>query len=392
MPNVHSVSDITNILSTIIQNKFAFQGVWIHGKIVETFPPNGIHLSDGRYSIACGDDNENTNLFANLEQGPQVYYVYGKVILSPKKSKYRFSVTKIYPNQFANQSKKCSDIGPDLQTTIAQLERDLQTAIEKQLEIVQVHGKISSIKQKGGFKLLYLKDANPDKQINAEVIECAIPQRIDSRIAVTPGSDVWVRGQINIFQKASVYQIVASDIQRVPSPDLQEDEAQIVTTVEDYFKEFQGFSIAKECEIQMGVDQRRPDIVLIDSEGIFAAIAECKRNNVFGYGLKQLKSYLCATDTRFGVFANRTDRDTWIFYENLRHNRFRRIDRFEFEKRVVESPNTQYQHQNKIKALESKCEQLKSEICRFKQKESEWKEKIQQFEALLNNLKNDLLA
>ena len=226
------------------------------------------------------------------------------------------------------------------------------------------------------------------------MIQCLLPPNIANNLSFCPqrGDKVSINGQFSIFPSVSRYQIIARDIQRVLGANLHESEDQVVTAVEDYFKEFQGFSTAKECEIQMGVDQRRPDLVLINSDELFAAIAECKRNNVIGYGLQQLKSYLCATDTRFGVFANSTDQDTWIFYENLRHNRFRRIDRSEFEKRVVESPIAQHQLENKIKVLESKSEQLKSEIRRFERQESEWKEKIHQFETLFNDLRNNLLG
>ncbi len=54
-------------------------------------------------------------------------------------------------------------------------------------------------------------------------------------------------------------------------------EPQVVEVVESYFSELkqEGFSTVKEYQIQMGVAHRRADVVLIDSEGNFAAIAEC---------------------------------------------------------------------------------------------------------------------
>lgn len=104
-------------------------------------------------------------------------------------------------------------------------------------------------------------------------------------------------------------------------------EAIIVEAVVRYFSKpaFSGFYIQTEHRIQMGVDKRRADIVLLDSSENCVALAECKRVGVEGSGIDQLKSYLCATDTQFGVFANSTDPGDWTFYENLRQNRFREI-------------------------------------------------------------------
>ena len=112
----------------------------------------------------------------------------------------------------------------------------------------------------------------------------------------------------------------------------------VVAAVEQYFSqpEFQKFSTKQEYQIKMGSDKRRADVVLMNSKGNLAAIAECKRPGVEGDGIDQLKSYLSATDTSLGIFANSTEPDSWNFYENLGRNRFREITtRSEFEKRVV---------------------------------------------------------
>ena len=116
----------------------------------------------------------------------------------------------------------------------------------------------------------------------------------------------------------------------------------VVAAVEHYFSQpkFQKFSTKQEYSIKMGSDKRRADVVLMNSKGNLAAIAECKRPGVEGDGIDQLKSYLSATDTSLGVFANSTEPDSWNFYENLGRNRFREITtRSEFEKQVVKSGN-----------------------------------------------------
>ena len=73
----------------------------------------------------------------------------------------------------------------------------------------------------------------------------------------------------------------------------------------------------------MGTDKRRADIVLVDEKQNYTAIVECKRIGVQADGIAQLKSYLCATDTPLGIFANSTEPDDWKFFENLGRNRFK---------------------------------------------------------------------
>ena len=116
---------------------------------------------------------------------------------------------------------------------------------------------------------------------------------------------------------------------------LQELDA--VESVIEYFSEpkFAKFSTLRECKIQIGTIHSRVDLVLQDTEGNFITIAECKLPTPLNYGPEPLKSFLCATDTPFGVLASGTNRDSWVFYENLRHNRFRQIERSDFEKRVL---------------------------------------------------------
>ena len=113
----------------------------------------------------------------------------------------------------------------------------------------------------------------------------------------------------------------------------------VVAAVEEYFSQskFQKLSIKKEYTVQMGADKRRADVVLVDSKGNLAAIAECKQEGVNGNGIDQLKSYLSATATTWGIFANSKDDNEWKFYQNLGRNQFREIARFKFEKRVVKN-------------------------------------------------------
>ncbi len=101
---------------------------------------------------------------------------------------------------------------------------------------------------------------------------------------------------------------------------------------------FSEFSIIRECGIQIGTIHSSADFVLCDTKGNYITIAECKYTTSFdndAYSHGPLKSYLCATDTLFGIFASSINPDSWIFYENLRHNRFQQIKRSDFEKQVL---------------------------------------------------------
>ena len=111
----------------------------------------------------------------------------------------------------------------------------------------------------------------------------------------------------------------------------------VVKSVVAYFAEsqFADFFVDVEREIQMGSSVRRADIVLRDARGRFIAVAECKRPNEDVSGRLQLKSYLNATGTQFGLLATSTDSNQWAFCENKGGNQFRQISRAAFEARVL---------------------------------------------------------
>ena len=124
-------------------------------------------------------------------------------------------------------------------------------------------------------------------------------------------------------------------------------EGTVVAAVEQYFSQpkFQGLATKREYPIKIGSDKstaRRADVVLFDrrlpiDEGNLPlnAIVECKRIGVKGEGREQLKSYLSASDTRLGIFANSSDPNNWEFYKNQRGNRFDALTRSQFERRII---------------------------------------------------------
>ena len=120
-----------------------------------------------------------------------------------------------------------------------------------------------------------------------------------------------------------------------------EPEYKVMEAVFNYFSEPKfrenGFSPKKdEHHIRIGTYRPRPDVVLFDRQGNLVAIAECKRSGITSYGIEQLKSYLTASDVQFGIFANRTEPDEWVFFENLRRYHFKDdISRSQFEAEIV---------------------------------------------------------
>ena len=402
MPREYNVSEITNIVSSAIQQDSSLQNVWIYG-ILKILQPNLLRLSGTGCSIDCPNHGE-AALFVGLERERE-YYAYGKVIVNPQKSEYRFAVTRIQPNSPPNSSMDLRNLTSMISQTIMQL------------GIVQVQAKISSINPPG--TLLNLEDANS----NGEMIECAIPPGINPNIDLNLGDDVRVRGPIDIFRNLSRYQIRienADDIMSSPSlercqcsgcescrpldaecnqtrnsqyelcsscyeisPDHEE---KVERAVETYFSELQelqvrGFSPKTQHGIQIGYRSCIADVVLTNENGSFAAIAECKGAGYEGHGIDQLKSYLSTTDTRFGIFANRADRTQWKFYENLRGNYIPEIDCSEFEAGVVEGVANRERLRDEIAGLKNQKSALDTEIRQVSQTK---RNLTQQVEALEN--------
>lgn len=118
----------------------------------------------------------------------------------------------------------------------------------------------------------------------------------------------------------------------------------MVTAVVGYFKKpaFLRFSIELERDIQIGSSTGRADVVLLTAAGELAAIAECKAAyENMNIGDEQLKSYLSATDTRFGILANSEHADRWQFYENTGRSQFKRITLAQFEKGILGDVSTE---------------------------------------------------
>ena len=119
-------------------------------------------------------------------------------------------------------------------------------------------------------------------------------------------------------------------------------EAVVEQEVKTYFRDrFPQFSVSQQCEVQFGTRHGIADVVLHqpigEEKGKFIAIAEVKKwplPILRHYARAQLKSYMSATHTQYGVLAVGTDPRNWEFCENKYNNWFASINRETFERGV----------------------------------------------------------
>ena len=114
----------------------------------------------------------------------------------------------------------------------------------------------------------------------------------------------------------------------------------IEVKVKQYFtNRFPQFSVSQQYGIQFGTKKNGiADVVLHQSignqKGNFVAIAECKKFPLpilKDQAKAQLKSYMSATATKYGVLAIGTNPGNWIFCENKYNNWFVEINQNAFE-------------------------------------------------------------
>lgn len=440
MTTVHSVSDITKILSNVIQNASTLQDVRVQGEVLGNGHPHAFFLINGKDRLRCFIPDGNPAKFPLLKQGNAVV-VNGEITLFPLPNQYQIKVSNIQDTEVHEDGVSVTEITNQISHLVAET---------PELQDIRIQGKVLRVFQTPSPNWdLCNVDGSTELQI-----KCVCPRAI--RPPVQVGNNVCVRGDVSINPFRSEFQINVTDAGPIPkcqcpgyegcchppgtkcnqirnpkyelcpacyeiSPD---HEKNVKAAVEAYFSDLKvnGFSPSRESRIQFGSNNGYADVVLTNGNGTFAVIAECKGAGYVGHGREQLKSYLSATDTQFGIFANRVDSKQWEFYENLRRNRFEEITRSDFETRVDESQSLEdYRNQlrDEIEALETEIvqkktlvrqenqnidalgtekTQLETEVAELQRKENELhtshqqrKEKIAQLETLVNDLKSDLL-
>ena len=354
-----NVGEITQRLIDIVQANPDLQGVWIRGKISNVrCTQNGtlnFMLTDNSEKIQCVIFNDRESLQENLPEAGNNVFVKGQIYVNEKKSEYRFKVTDINRNSSSPQPVSVSTLTNTLKATLS-------------VHSGEVQGEISEVfVAPAGFTIFKLKDVTADGQF--DIIECVLPPEIDPPFPLETGERVNVTGQFGIFEKASAYRIEidkTNKITQVTKPpgsgktkrnkckrcplffynlknglcptcfdaDLT-SEGIVVGAVERYFKQFKNLSTQREYPIQFGSKQGRSDVVLKDSKNRLSAIAECKHIEYDGTsGIEQLESYLNASGTTLGLFADDTDPNGWTFLKNLGKGKFAAITRSDFETMV----------------------------------------------------------
>ena len=361
-----NVSEVTQKLREIIRDNSDLQDVWTYGEVSGIRPAhNGtlnFTLIDNSDKIECVIFNGRRPLQGNLPPVGNNVFVKGQIYTHGTISEYRFMVTDI--NLFASSSLSPSFSINDLTTTLNSTLRDHPT-VKVQGEIAKVFVTFQD------YTILKLKDVTTDERVN-EVIECALPQRINPPFPLQQGNRITVEGKFGIFAKASAYQIEINDannIRQIAGLPISNEcskchqrfnnlrdqlchicydanltsEGIVVGAVMRYFERFANFSTQREYEIRFGSNGNiigRADVALLNSAGNPIAIAECKKIGYDGNdGLDQLKGYIHPTFAKLGLFADSTDPYEWTFLKkNEELLQFDPIPRSQFERELGVEP------------------------------------------------------
>ena len=403
MPCVHSVSKIKVMLSGILGSHDELKNIKVRGKISPL--KSTYFLSDGEIGIGCFIPPFIKTQSAQLLIPETPVIVQGNITLytDPGFNEYEINVNNI-----------TSDADEIVAFSMSEVEKQLLKIIADRFKPIDVRAR-GRINRVGGLpdNVLSLKD--PD----GSAILC---QLHNNKLPNRDRGEVFVQGKIcNFSAKNRIqYRIDVAEVEPCPpdesigqcqcsgcescrsrrdnqsclplqnleyklcancyheSPDRED---RVVQAVYTYFDALGGnrFSPQKARQIQMGSDNREADVALVDENGSFAAIAECKGARYVGHGIEQLKSYLSATDTRFGIFANKVDCSQWKFYENRGRNRFDKIDCSEFEAGVVERITTR-------ERLKDEVGHLNGEITRLENQRSELDIAVNQITQTKHNL------
>ena len=412
MPTIYNVSDITNILSGTIQRNVLVRG---EVEILTDGPPSAFYLINESKKLRCFVPQG--VMAPTLEQG-QVVVVDGKITLFSSFSQYQITVSNIQVNgvntntfsvtEITDQISRLVENTPALQNI--QIQGTVFWAAVSNWDLINVDspplqrircvspgpippvqiGNDMLVKVEGGVSIYPPKSEYQINVVGINTLTCQCP-----------GCDHCSNiPQYNHLREVLNLELCATCLPRPPdelyelcrncydeSPDREDRVVQVVCRYFDALG-INGFSPDTEWPIQFGTRNGIADVVLVDGNRSFAVIAECKGAGYVGHGIEQLKSYLSATDTRFGIFANRVDDSQWKFYENRRQSRIDQINRSEFEAGVVKGITTRERLKDEIIELENHRSELHAEIHR--KLDNLLEEKMQRLERPLSDLKIEL--
>ncbi|MDE0013265.1 MAG: exodeoxyribonuclease VII large subunit [Candidatus Poribacteria bacterium] len=357
MPTVYNVSEITNILSSTIQRNVLVQG---EVEILADSPPNAFFLQHEGKKLRCFIPGGNISRFGSLLTSGNIVVVDGRITLFSRFSQYQITVSDISANGISTNAFSVTEITDKISHLVESTPA---------LQDIQVQGRVLEVFE-AAVSNWDLCDIGGSPVLR---IKCVRPGFIN--FPVQRENNVCVRGEVGIYPSQSRYEIKVIDpVTEASTPTCQcrgcnschpqrgnqscpplqnpeyelcpncyhespDREDRVAQAVYAYFYALggNGFSSKKESRIQFGARSGRADVVLIKEETqTFAAIAECKGAGYEGNGKAQLSTYLSATRTRLGLFANRADPKQWKFYKEQRPNQFNPITCDQFKKAVKE--------------------------------------------------------
>ena len=404
MPTIYNVSDITNILSSTISSTIQ-RNILVQGEveILTDGPSNAFYLINESNKLRCFIPQG--VMAPTLEQG-QVVVVDGKITLFYSFSQYQITVSDIQVNGVNANTFSVTEISDKISYLVAE---------KPELQNIRIQGKVLEIFQ-NPFNW-ELGDVGDPSTLQIKCVNSG-PMNPDIQV----GNNVCIQGEISIYPPRSLYQVSVTEVgptteSSTPEcqctgcescdsqrgnqscPSLQDPEYElcancyhespdredrVVQAVYAYLDALvgNGFSPQKERQIQIGSDNRRADVVLVkNGTETFAAIAECKGAGYVGHGIEQLKSYLSATDTRFGIFANTERlRKSGNFMRTGGRNRIPvQIDCSEFKAGVVEGIAAR-------ERLKDEIRDLNGEITGLENQKSELRAAVEQITQTEHNL------
>lgn len=407
MPRVHSVDDITTIISGIIANAHQLQNIVIKG-VVTLVDGQGrcFLLNDDKNQISCFIPK--SSHISLPEEGESIIAV-GNFSLNPVNSRYQIKVSNILEDEIEMNISSVEDISNELTDIISGMQ---------ELQNIRIQGEVSQLFI--DHKVSYWNLRNQKLALPIfSIIQCKGVGSTDSLVHI--GHKICVQGKISIFPQKSKYQIEVSHLEDIatikaiecqcigceycqkqetnqtcsPPENLEYElcaecynespdrEDRIANAVYAYFYALggNGFSPEKEREIQIGLDNRKADVVLVDGNGSFAAVAECKGAGFVGHGKRQMKSYLSASNSPFGIFANRADPRKWKFYKNLGKNKFDEVKYDQFKEGIKELTGCALQ------SVHSQIQKLESEKKQLEKTKQDMKDQLKKMKNIFQNVK-----
>ncbi len=350
---VYSVSDLTSTLSRIIRKNSTLQNIWMNGKVSKKTQSKGnlpcfFMIENEGNEIECVIDKEKDGLFAALPAVGNDVLVNGNVVLWPSKGEYRFTVAGI---------KNPSAVLKGKIVSVTDLIDTLQTIVK--IHSGKVQGKISNKPTKRrGYIHLHLKDADANEDTVGATIECQLPPSIADNLSfsVKKGDIVRIDGQFDIFPPVSRYQIIARNIQYAPYTDSSEDEDKMETVVEDITTR----------------DQLSDEIKILEPQ------------------LKQLEDKINDLKVEKDEVAQQVRQESEKLDEvkqTIKSDRAHNQDLKSIQKHLSDAIERLRMDKTKLETEVGKLERKEHELYASRKQR---KEKIQQLETLLNDLKSDL--